>query len=131
MYEGIKAAGLTTNRAQVINRGYTGDPNADYFVNNNTNAPSVLIECGFITHKGNVDDHRTKIEKYAEAIVKGCCKFLGIVYRSSGESVSISPIPSAGEQTQLIKQLEAKADSLETEISRLNTKIKMAKDALS
>lgn len=129
MYEGIKAVGLTTNRAQVINRGYTGDPNADYFVNNNTNAPSVLIECGFITHKGNVDDNRAKIEKYAEAIVKGSCKFLGIDYRSPDESVP--PIPSTGDQAQLIEQLEAENRSLKSEISDLKAKINKAKDALA
>jgi len=86
---------------------------------------------GFITHKGNVDDHRFKFEKYAEAIVKGSCEFLGIAYHQPGGDAFATFTPSTEITAQLIKQFKAETQSLEAEISELKAKINKAKDALA
>ena len=41
------------------------------------------------------------------------------------------PIPSTGDQAQLIEQFKAETQSLEAEISELKAKINKAKDALA
>ena len=72
------------NEEQTRDRGVkygssTGE-NSDYYVNRNTNMPSILIEAGFIT---NAEDNRLydeNLDNYAKAIAHGIIETLFELY---------------------------------------------------
>lgn len=80
----LAKVGISRNRG--VKKGFTGDPNADYAVNRDTNAPSMMIELGFISNDRDNADFDKNINGYAEAIVKACCNYLGVKYVGGGES---------------------------------------------
>ena len=67
--ENLQSIGIQTNRG--IKSGSTAGENTNYYVLNNTNMTSCLIELGFITD--NVDNNLfdENIENYAKAIAEG------------------------------------------------------------
>lgn len=67
--ENLQSIGIQTNRG--IKSGSTAGENTNYYVLNNTNMTSCLIELGFITD--NVDNNLfdENIEDYAKAIAEG------------------------------------------------------------
>ena len=75
----LQAVGISKNRG--VKKGYRGDANADYAVNRDTKAPSMMIELGFISNAGDNRDYDAKLPQYAEAIVKGCCNWKGVTYQ--------------------------------------------------
>jgi N-acetylmuramoyl-L-alanine amidase len=65
--------------------GYRTDPTANYAVNRDTKAPSMLIEAGFITNAGDnalFDDH---LEAMAQSIAAQTLRFLGLYEPSDSE----------------------------------------------
>ena len=81
----LQAVGISKNRG--VKKGYIGDANADYAVNRDTKAPSMMIELGFISNAGDNRDYDAKLTQYAEAIVKGCCSWKGVAYQApNGET---------------------------------------------
>lgn len=93
---GIKALGLPLRTGQSIigkvvpgvYRGFRTDPNANYYANSGTNAPSMLIELGFVScQKDNVFFAEHYKAACAE-IVKASCKFLGVAYMPEGDTVA-------------------------------------------
>lgn len=76
--KGIEDCGCVSNRSTSVHRGYTGDPNADYWVNRMTNSPSMLIEFGFITNQQNLQNHLAHYMDYAQAVAQATFSFLGI-----------------------------------------------------
>ena len=81
----LQAVGISKNRG--VKKGYIGDTNADYAVNRDTKAPSMMIELGFISNAGDNRDYDAKLTQYAEAIVKGCCSWKGVAYQApNGET---------------------------------------------
>ena len=75
---GILAAGMSTNRSQGVNRGYRGNPGADYAVNRDTLGPSMLIEFGFITSPANRREFQEHLDGLARAVVESTARFLGL-----------------------------------------------------
>ena len=64
-----------------VYRGYIGSVNDNYYVNSGTNAPSSMLEVGFV---GNAADNAlfdSKLSELCEAVVRASCKFLGKAYR--------------------------------------------------
>ena len=81
----LQAVGISKNRG--VKKGYIGDVNADYAVNRDTKAPSMMIELGFISNAGDNRDYDAKLPQYAEAIVKGCFGWKGVAYQApNGET---------------------------------------------
>lgn len=78
--DGLQEAGITSNRAQEVHRGYVGDPKADYYINAHTDPPSMLLELGFATNEANRREIVERAEDYAQAVVKATCQFLGEDY---------------------------------------------------
>ncbi len=85
MIEAIEQVGMTSNRANKVQKGYMGSQNQDYYFNANTNSPSMILELGFITNPINLAEHIEKAELYAKAVVKASCKFLGVEYKEETE----------------------------------------------
>lgn len=78
--DGLKATGITSNRAQDVHRGYTSNPYADYYINAHTVPPSMLLEMGFATNEANRREIVENAAEYANTVVKVTCRFLGEEY---------------------------------------------------
>ena len=60
---------IQTNRG--IKMGTSSNQESNYFVNQNTQMPSCLIELGFISNKQDNQLLKENLEEYAKAIAKG------------------------------------------------------------
>lgn len=114
---GIKKSGCSSNRYQSINKGYRGNANVDYAVNRDTNAPSCLIEYGFITNNDNLNEFLEHYKKYAQAVVNATCKFLGhklniqeMDYKSLYIEEKAKAEKAEKAETQLIQDIQAVLD---------------------
>lgn len=67
-------------RDRGIKYGSSTGENSDYFVNRNTNMPSILIEQGFITNKEDNRLYDENIDLYAKAIAYGIIETLFELY---------------------------------------------------
>lgn len=58
-----------------------GVKEGNYHVTRELSIPSILVELGFITNDNDNKMFDTKLDLYADAIVKGVCSFIGIKYK--------------------------------------------------
>lgn len=63
-----------------VKKGFRSDANADYAVNRDTRAPSMLVEMGFISNAHDNEVFDRSISAMAQVIVKSSLKFLGQPY---------------------------------------------------
>lgn len=63
----------------------------DLYVLNSTDMQAVLVELGFISNKADSDKLKSDIylDRAAECVVKGVCKYLGINYKGNKEEVEM------------------------------------------
>lgn len=61
-------------------RGYVGNPNVNYYVNEYSNSTSMLLEVCFISNDKEIKNYLSKKEQVAEQIAITICNFLGINY---------------------------------------------------
>lgn len=71
----LDKAGISKNRG--VRFGYISNSNGNYFVNENTDMPSCLIELGFITNSEDNELFDKNFEDYAKAIADGIIKAAG------------------------------------------------------
>ncbi len=84
---GFKVRGGTCNPG--VNRGYIASPKQNYWVNAQTQSPSMLLELGFM---GNDRDNMLfdkHLGEIAEYVVKSSCKYLGRSYTAAATAPSI------------------------------------------
>ncbi len=82
MLKEFEKVGISSNRG--VKQGYHADRYADYAVNRETNAPSMMIEMGFVTNSRDNEDFDKHINGYADAIVKASCEYIGADYVDDG-----------------------------------------------
>ena len=86
-----------------VNRGVKfGHPKqgvAEFGVNANTNMPSVLLEIGFISNPKDNVLYDTKMNEICDALVKRCCEFVGVSYKTT-TAVPATPPVNAPTPTQ-------------------------------
>lgn len=63
-----------------VKKGYTGNPNADYAINRESNMASALLELLFISSDYDNSLYDRYFDKLAEAIAKGLCVAVGVEY---------------------------------------------------
>ncbi len=63
-----------------VKKGYTGNPNADYAINRESNMASALLELLFISSDYDNSLYDRYFDKLAEAIAKGLCAAVGVEY---------------------------------------------------
>ena len=63
-----------------VKKGYTGNPNADYAINRESNMASALLELMFISSDYDNSLYDRYFDKLAEAIAKGLCAAVGVTY---------------------------------------------------
>lgn len=74
-----------------VKKGYTGNPNADYAINRESNMASALLELLFISSDYDNGLYDRYFDKLAEAVARGLCAAVGVEY---GEQKP-APKPSA------------------------------------
>lgn len=56
-----------------VKKGYRNSSGNNYYVNSNTNMPSILLEVGFVTNENDNESFDKNIDKNAEAIAEIIC----------------------------------------------------------
>lgn len=74
---GIEKLGMK-NRG--VFKGFRDNPQANYYANSGTNAPSMLIEMGFITNSSDNKIFDTRLDKLCKVIAIASCRFLKLEY---------------------------------------------------
>lgn len=79
-----------------VKLGYVGNPAENYAVNRDTNAPSMMIEAGFVTDECDNAIFDKSVSQICTAIVKASLKFLGVEYVPPIKAISISELIALG-----------------------------------
>ncbi len=74
-----------------VKKGYTGNPNADYAINRESNMASALLELLFISSDYDNSLYDRYFDKLAEAVAKGLCAAVDVEYGAQ----TVAPKPSA------------------------------------
>ena len=74
-----------------VKKGYTGNPNADYAINRESNMASALLELLFISSDYDNSLYDRYFDKLAEAVAKGLCAAVDVKYGAQ----TVAPEPSA------------------------------------
>lgn len=69
--------------AKGVYKGYRDNPDLDFYVNYNTNSPSMLLEIGFISSDFDNTALDKNVSAICTAIVKEACAYLNIDYRAT------------------------------------------------
>lgn len=73
-----------------VKKGYTGNPNADYAINRESNMASALLELLFISSDYDNSLYDRYFDKLAEAVAKGLCAAVDVKYGAQ----TVTPEPS-------------------------------------
>ena len=77
-----------------VKKGYTGNPNADYAINRESNMASALLELLFISSDYDNGLYDRYFDKLAVAIAKGLCAAVGVEYGAPKPEPTPTPKPS-------------------------------------
>ena len=76
-----------------VKKGYTGNPNADYAINRESNMASALLELLFISSDYDNGLYDRYFDKLAEAVAKGLCAAVGVEYGEQKPAPKPEPTP--------------------------------------
>lgn len=112
----IEKTGMPIRQGQVskgVYKGYPGYPNTNFWVNRNTKSPSMLLEMGFLTNKGDNAFFDLHIDDLAAAVAAGCLRELGV------DVANIFPENTAANTEKLknfLNELDGLIKKYETEV---------------
>lgn len=118
----IKAVGMNIRAGQYgegVYKGMPGAPSSNFYWNNGTNSPSVLVELGFITNSADNAVFDAKVDALVTAIADASCDFLGVSY-GEPEAPQGPDYKALYEQSQAAKDaLQAKYDGLKADMNAI------------